>query len=257
VTTPGGHCHFWGGEADGPEQVREVIGRQLAHGVDWIKVMATGGVFTKGTSPRAAQFDATELGVVVAAAREAGRSVAAHCHGTDGIRNAALAGVRTIEHCSFAGDTGFGTGLEVDVVDAVARAGAWVSPTVNAGWGRRIEQAGRPSRFFLRMARVLGALERGGVPLIASTDAGIPGVLHHHLPLALPGFARYAGLSPVRTLRAATSESARALGIDDETGSIRPGLAADLLVVDGHPLEDLTVLQNAGLVVARGRVVPG
>ena len=255
VTTPGGHCHFWGGEAEGADGIRAVVARQLEHGVDWIKVMATGGVFTKGTSPRAAQFSAEELELVVRESRERGRSVAAHCHGTDGIRNAALAGVRTIEHCSFVGSGGFGTGFEGSVAEQIAQADAWVSPTVNAGWGRRTQHEGRPTRFFLRMARVLGLLSRAGVRLIASTDAGIPGVEHHRLPEALVAFARYAELTPAGALAAATSESARALGIDGETGSIQPGLSADLLVVDGNPLEDLSCLQSPRLVVARGRLV--
>jgi len=255
LTTPGGHCHFWGGEANGEDEIRAVLERQVEHRVDWIKVMATGGVFTRGTSPRAAQFSASELAQIVERAAASGLCVAAHCHGTDGIHNAALAGVRTIEHCSFAGDHGFGTALDAAVVDEIARAGTWVSPTVNAGWGRRLEHDGRPSRFLLRMSRVLGALERAGVGLIASTDAGIPGVEHHRLPEALLAFSRYAELTPTRTLRAATSEAARALGIASETGSLQPGLSADLLAVDGNPLEDLTCLQKPRMVMARGRVV--
>jgi len=255
VTAPGGHCHFWGGEARGELGLRAVVDRQLAHGTDWVKVMATGGVFTPRTSPRRAQFTQAELALVVDRAREGGRHVAAHCHGTEGIENAVGGGVRTIEHCSFAGDRGFGTALESGVVDAIAERGAWVSPTVNAGWLRRIEKDGRATPFFERMSSVLKALVAAGVPLVASTDAGIPGVVHDRLAPALAALARYTDLPPASVLAAATSEAARALDLSHETGELRPGLAADIVVVPGDPLRDLAALEHPLTVIARGRVV--
>ena len=194
LTTPGGHCHFWGGEGKTPEQIREVLDRQLERGVDWIKVMATGGVATAGSSPFAVQFTATELSAAVAHARAGGREVAAHCHGTHGIAIAAQAGVRTLEHCSFAGSNGFGSDFDAAVVKQIAAASCWVSPTVNAGWGRRREQGGEPTDFFRRMSQVLRALVAARVPLVASTDAGIPGVHHHRLVEGLIALARYAEL---------------------------------------------------------------
>lgn len=256
VTTPNGHCHFWGGGADGREAQRAVIDRQLEHGVDWIKLMATGGVFTKGTGPARAQFSLEDLRAMVEQAAAAGRQTAAHCHGTEGIERAARAGVRTIEHCSFAGAKGFGLDLQNEVVHAVAEAGAVVSPTVNAGWGKRIEHEGRPTEFFQRMTGVLAALRGAGVPLIASTDAGIPGVHHDGLVGGLQAFSRYAGLSPLETLRTATSDSARALGLEGVCGALEAGAEADLLVVDGDPLEDLSALERPVLVIARGEIVP-
>jgi len=268
VTSPGGHCHFWGGEARGPAGVEAVVRRQLARGADWIKVMATGGVFTRRSRPGAPQLRSDELRAAVEAAAAGGRWVAAHCHGTEGVRRAAAAGVRTVEHCSFAGDGGFGADLDAAVVELLgerARAGAlWVSPTVNAGWGRHLppgapgatEASRGPTAFGLRMVRVLRTLRGAGVPLVASTDAGIPGVEAWRLPEALAVLADLAGMRPVEALRAATSEAARALEIGDETGALAVGRAADLLAVDGDPLADLGCLRRPRLVVARGRVVP-
>ena len=262
VTTPGGHCHFWGGEAEGSQQIEAVIHRQIERQVDWIKVMATGGVMTKGTTPLAPQFDTAEIACAVQEAARHGLPVAAHCHGTEGISNAVEAGVRTVEHCSFAGHSGFGSDFDRAVVEKIARSGAWVSPTVNGGWGRRAfrkpEKQGDPvshSEFFERMKRVFEALRAAGVGLIASTDAGIPGVEHHRLAEGLLAFSGYADLDPVATLRTATSESAVALGIASEVGQLQPGLDADILVVEGDPLSDLSVLQSPRAVFSAGHPV--
>jgi imidazolonepropionase-like amidohydrolase len=232
-----------------------VIERQVEHRADWIKVMATGGVFTPGTDVQKPQFDAQELEEIVCCAAEHGRSVAAHCHGAAGIQNAFASGIRTVEHCSFAGPDGFGEDFDPAVLPSMVRDAVWVSPTVNAGWKRREEKDGQPTKFWERMTTCLRSMHQAGVKLIASTDAGIPGVQHHQLPEGLQAFQRYADLSCVETLRSATSEAALALGISDETGAVEPGLAADLVVIDGDPTSDLASLERPQLVLARGRVV--
>jgi imidazolonepropionase-like amidohydrolase len=256
LTRPDGHCHFWGGGATTADEQRAVVARQIERGVDCVKVMATGGVFTKGSSVRDAQFDREEIAAVCAQAADAGLAVAAHCHGTAGIRNAALGGVRTIEHCSFAGEQGFGSDLDAQVVADIAKAGAAVSPTMNLGWRWRLTDAeGRATDFFRRMSRAMRSLREAGVPLIASTDAGIPGVAHHRLPEGLLAFQRFAAFTPVELLRTATSGSASVLGLADETGRIAPGYAADLLAVRRDPTIDPTTLLDPVFVMARGRVV--
>lgn len=251
VTSPRGHCHFWGGEASDLDAALAVIARQIEHGADLIKVMATGGNLTVGSNPVLAQFDLETLSAMVQEARRHGRSVAAHCHGTAGIRNASLAGVDTIEHCSWRGPEGTGTDFDPEAAARIAERGIWVSPTVNCGWKRFI---GRED-FEPKVTANFQRMREAGVSLIASTDAGIPNVHHHQLAAALPIFARFAGLSPVETLRAATSDAARALGLEAETGAIKPGLDADLLVVEGDPLADLDVLARPAAVFARGVAV--
>ena len=256
ITTPKGHCHFWGGEAQSPAEIEQVIKRQVEHEVDWIKVMATGGVFTPGSSARNTQFDLQTLSGLVESAQQHDRPVAAHCHGSEGIAFAIAAGVRTIEHCSFAGAGGFGSAFDPALVVRMAASTLWVSPTVNAGWGKRIEHKGAPTDFFRRMSHALRQLIDGGVRLIASTDAGIPGVLHHQLPEALSVFEKFTGGSPVDILRCATSETAMALGLEGETGVLREGLCADILIVDGDPAADLADLGRPVGVVARGGWTP-
>ena len=117
---------------------------------------------------------------------------------------------------------------------------------MNAGWRRFLDAGGARARWAERMHSCFRALVEAGVPLIASTDAGIPRVEHWRLPEALSVFERFSGLRPVEVLRAATSESARALGLAGQLGALRPGLAADLLVVDGDPLRDLSLLEGQG-----------
>ena len=247
ITSIGGHCHFWGGEAATLADAQAIIERQRQHGVDLIKVMATGGMQTPGSQPKDAQFDQSTMSAIVAAANAHGYPVAAHCHGTPGIRNAAHAGVRSIEHCSWIGGDGKRGAFDPQTAREIARRGIWISPTVNAGWGRFGPD------FAAAVTANFRAMKAHGCALIASTDAGIPNVYHEDLAKALPVFARLAELSPVETLRSATSASARALGLEDTTGILREGASADLLFVRGDPLADLGALLDPALVVARGR----
>ena len=248
ITSVGGHCHFWGGEAADLAAAAEVVERQWRRGADLIKVMATGGMQTPASQPKDAQFDAETMTGIVALAAERGLTVAAHCHGTPGIRHAAEAGVRTIEHCSWIGGDGKRGDYDPAVAQTLADRGIWVSPTVNAGWARF------GPAFAARVTANFRGMKRHGCRLIASTDAGIPNVRHHDLAQALPVFAQLAELSPLQTLRAATSTAAEALGLGGATGTLRPGRCADLLFVAGDPLADLTTLAEPLMVVARGRV---
>ena len=254
VTSVGGHCHFWGGEAGDPDTARGVIDRQLEHGVDLIKIMATGGMFTKGSSPRKAQFDADSTSAIVRHARGSGLDVAAHCHGTEGIAHAASAGVATIEHCSWIGDDGRRSGYDPEVAAEISRRGIWVSPTINAGWSRFTRGDGK---FEELVKGTFARMRAAGVRLIASTDAGIPNVRHQDLAKALPVFARFAGLTTVEVLRSATSDCANALGLREVTGRIAENHAADMVFVEGDPLTDLGVLESPVMVLARGRKVVG
>jgi len=253
VTTPGGHCHFWGGEAADSAAARAVIERQVAHGVDLIKVMATGGIFTRGSDPAGAQFDLATLTAVVAAASRHNLPVAAHCHGVRGIEYAARAGVRTIEHCSWMGEDGWAGNYDAAVARLLLDHGVWVSPTVNRGWQRYLDSTDPTKLNNIRAA--FQAMQRLGIPFVASTDAGIPGVAHHDLPGALAVYARIAECTPEAALRSATSDAARALGLGAHTGRLAPGFTADVLLVDGNPLDDLSALTHPVAIWAAGRAI--
>ncbi|MCB1644128.1 MAG: amidohydrolase family protein [Pseudomonadales bacterium] len=251
VTSPGGHCHFWGGEAESAEEIQQVVERQIRRGADLIKVMATGGNLTPGSKPSDSQFDEKRLSGVVSLAGQAGLLTAAHCHGAQGIGEAVRAGINTIEHCSWVGEEGWGKHYNADVVADMAKAGTWVSPTVNKGWNRYLDN---PSEHRERVRENFRRMREAGVKFIASTDAGIPGVYHHHLPLALPVFAFFLAATPAAVLRTATSECAEALGLGKVTGQIASGYAADMVIYDKNPLTDLGVLAQPVAVVAKGQL---
>jgi imidazolonepropionase-like amidohydrolase len=252
ITSPHGHCHFWGGEAADLDAALQILQRQVDHGVDLIKVMATGGRFTRGSSPVEPQFDTQTLTEIVGAARALDLPVAAHCHGTPGIEAAAQAGVRTIEHCSWVGTGGWASDYQPDITELMVNKGTWVSPTINRGWQRMLNANGDTLK---RMRHALIAMREAGIPFMASTDAGIPGVYHHHLPEALKVFAEVAALSPEQTLLSATSNAALGLGLADRTGQLRQGYDADVLVVDGDPIADLARLTQPIGIWARGRCI--
>jgi imidazolonepropionase-like amidohydrolase len=251
ITSTGGHCHFWGGEAADLRTALEVLDRQVEMGADLIKVMATGGNITPGSQPVEAQFDTETLAGIVGKARSLDLRVAAHCHGVDGIHNAAKAGVTTIEHCSWVGQEGWGLAYEDAIARCIAEQNAWVSPTINAGWQRFRTDKTRVDLVQSNYRR----MRANGVRLIASTDAGIPNVFHHHLARALPVFQFFAELTPLETLIAATSSNAEAIGLGEITGQLTPEYAADLLLVEGDPLKDLAVLEGPVGVIANGRLV--
>ena len=249
VTSIKGHCHFWNGEAADVDAAVEVIDRQAAHAVDLIKVMASGGNLTRGSKPQDAQWTSDELTAIVGHANARGYDVAAHAHGTAGIKIAVEAGVNTVEHCSWYAADGQREAFDVGLAETMAAEGIWISPTINAGWQRFGEA------FRTRIKANLAGMRATGCRLIASTDAGIPRVKHHDLPIALAVFADYADLSPLETLRAATHDCAEAIGLGNVTGVIQPGWSADLLFVEGDPLADLAALTWPVRVIANGRPI--
>ena len=252
ITRPKGHCWQWGGEAANAAAIRDVIRTQLAEpiSVDVVKIMATGGVRTAGTNPAESAFSEAEIRTAAECAHAHGRRIAAHAPGVGGILNAALAGVDTIEHCSWVDASGR-WGCDADgTIEEISRRGIAVCPTIGAGWLRipSLQAALGPA---------LSRMRDRGVALIAGSDAGaIPNLAFHRLADGLVVMARCAGLTHAEALRAATSAAATALGLEAVCGALVPGLAADLLVVRGDPVVTLEALCAPPLlVVCRGEKV--
>ncbi|MFI1013053.1 amidohydrolase family protein [Streptomyces sp. NPDC020965] len=248
VTPPGGHCHFLGGEVSGVEEIRALVKRNVAAGARVIKVMETGGGLTKdGSKSWETQFSAEELAALVAEAHEAGLPVAAHAHGTDGIAAAVQAGVDTLEHCTWMTADGFD--LRQDVLEQIITQGIHVCPTISQHWPMlpRIFGAERAEAMFGLIRQMAGA----GVKLVAGTDAGVQRTGFTGIADSL-AFYEHLGLDRGRILDMATGEAANALGVGGTTGQITAGYSADLLVVEGDPLADLSHLKQVTAVIARG-----
>jgi imidazolonepropionase-like amidohydrolase len=266
LTTSGGHCHFFCHQVDTTEELRAAVAEQAQAGADFIKIFATGGNLTPGTNPFAAQYGADQIRAVVETAHAAGLAVAAHAHAPEGIANAIGAGVDTIEHCWF--ETEEGVAYDARLVDQIAEGEIAVCPTVA---GRKplppeeVEEflATRPvaQRLWSRLAEIRQNARKmfeAGVVLIGGSDAGaIPAVGFDLYPLGVASMADFGqfpvGLSPLDALRASTSLAARACGLTD-TGRLEPGLRADLLVVDGNPLDQISDLEHVKLVICNGRI---
>ena len=249
VTPKGGHCWFLGGEVDGVEEVRALVQRNIAGGATVIKAMVTGGGLTKGGAASwENQFSAEELAALVDEAHSAGLPVAAHAHGTDGIAAAVAAGVDSIEHCTWMTETGFE--LRKDVLDEILAKGIHVCPAVSQHW-QMLPRVFGPERAEA-MFGLIREMAEAGVKLIAGTDAGVQRAGFEGLISSL-GFYEHLGLPNSQIIDMATAEAARALGLGDETGVLKPGYKADLLVVDGNPLEDLGALSAVRTVIAAGK----
>ncbi|MDR7481868.1 MAG: amidohydrolase family protein [Armatimonadota bacterium] len=267
ITPTGGHVHWRCLTADGEDAVRRAVREHVAHGVDWIKVMGvTGGLASPGQDPRLPQYRLEEVRAAVDEAHRWGRPVAAHAHARAGIEIALEAGVDTLEH---------GTFLDGALAAQMARQGTWLVPTLAVGHFLQeaqargdvpLAQAARQRELEAMGFVVPGMQERmrlareAGVPVVTGTDAG-GNALFRHGSVGLEMLLLAAcGYTAREVLAAATAQAARALRLERVTGAVRPGLAADLLVVDGDPLQDLQVLapgepQRIDGIIAAGRIV--
>ena len=237
--------------ADGVDQIRHVVRAQLKYGVDVIKILATGGVLSKGDSPGAPQFTVEELKAAADEAHMAGRKIAAHAHGTQGIKNAILAGINSIEHASLIDDEGIrmakehGVYLVMDIYNDDYILGKAKDFKIPEEFIEKEKQVGRLQRE--NFAKAVAA----GAKMAFGTDAGV----YPHGDNAKQFFymVKY-GMTPAQAIRAASSDAAALLGRSTDVGSIAPGKYADLIAVSSDPLADVRALENVGFVMKGGVV---
>lgn len=259
ITNSGGHCWYMGGEADTPERIREVARENLRAGADCLKIMATGGAMTPVGPPAwRAQYSVEEIRIVVEEAAQRDKYVAAHAHGSAGVKNAAEAGVRTIEHCSFASETTNMLTAAVDgaIMEAILEHDVYVCPTV-AGILFSIRERFGEHGIDALLVR-LAAMREAGVKLIAGTDSGFGMAdFENRMDDYVGGLEVFAaaGWDNAAAIEAATSLAAEGIGIGDVTGSVEVGKRADLIAVKGDPLGNLGDLRNLELVLVSGRNV--
>jgi imidazolonepropionase-like amidohydrolase len=233
-----GVCEFGGiGVAGGADAFRARVRENLAAGADLIKACVTGWPDAAWTHPDSAELSAEVVAAIVDEARAGGRPVVAHALSAEGVRRALDAGVAGLVHAAY---------LDEALAVRMRERGTWLVPTLAT------LTAGDSSPKVRALVDAVLRAHRVGVPLVYGSDGG---VLPHGRNAEEAATLRAAGIPAAEILRAATVNAARALGLGDSVGAIRPGMVADLIAVPGDPLADLDVLQRPHFVMARGRVV--
>lgn len=261
LSITGGHCdnnllpydyHATSiGVADGVESVQHKTREDIKYGADLIKICATGGVLSMGDNPQHSQYTQEELRAIVADAHRLGRKVAAHAHGAEGIVWAANAGVDSVEHGSYIDDAG---------IAAMKQHGTYLVPTLYLGdWLiDNAVQTHMPPPLLAKAKAVIPAARQNvarafaaGVRVGFGTDAAVypHGMNAHEFAVMVK-----LGLTPLEAIQAATINDADLLGWADRVGSLEPNHFADIIAVDGDPLQDITTLERVKFVMKGGTV---
>jgi imidazolonepropionase-like amidohydrolase len=240
----GGHGHWLGREADGPDDVRKAVREQIKAGADVIKLMATGGVMTPNVEPGIQQLDEDELRAGVAEAHKAGKRTASHAQGSAGVLAAVRAGIDSIEHGFFLTD---------EIVREMRERGTFFSATLVAARG--IAEAPEGTVPEWARLKALAAVDAhaesftmayaAGVKLVLGTDAGTP-FNHHGQNARELELMVETGLPPTTGLLAATRNGAELLGVLGETGTLEPGKQADLVLVRADATADVRAFRAHG-----------
>jgi imidazolonepropionase-like amidohydrolase len=254
ITTRQGHCHFLGGVAEpGVAGLRAVVREHVDRGVDVIKIMASGGQLTPGTYQHQPQFSTDELRAAVDEAHRHGVPVTAHAHATQAISNAVAAGVDGIEHASFWSEDGVDDPGEL--VELLAARRIAVGATVGFV---PVPGVAPPPGIVQRMGRIVVNMRRlydAGVLIVAGSDAGIAPIKPHDAVRSAAPQLTALGMSAIEVLQTVTSVGARVCGLAATKGRIAPGYDADLLALDGDPVQDLAALHRIVAVYRLGTVV--
>ena len=240
------------GIVNGVASAREAVRQNYKHGVDHIKLTATGGVLSVARSGENPQFMTDELEAVVQTATDYGMHVAAHAHGKEGMLRAVKAGVLTIEH---------GTHMDEEVMQAMVEHGTYYVPTISAGKfvAEKAEVEGYYPPLVVPKARELGPLIQDtfgraydyGVKIAFGTDAG---VFYHGDNAGEFVYMVEAGMPADEAMLSATRIAAKVLGLEDEIGTVSEGKSADLIAVEGNPLEQIELLKDVQFVMKQGKI---
>jgi imidazolonepropionase-like amidohydrolase len=234
--------------ADGPDEIRKAVRTNLKQGADFIKILGTGAVLSKGAPPGSQQYTEEEMHVAVEEAARWGRHVAAHVHGTDGIKAAIRAGVRTVDH---------GTMMDDEAVELLRAHHAYFVPTLYTSESIA-ETPNVPESEKARSVQIIEVEQRSfklvlksGLPIGFATDAA---VVPHGQNAKEFALRVKLGQSPMAAIVSATKTAAEILGWSDRVGTIEPGRFADLIAVADDPIRDITELERVTFVMKGGTV---
>jgi imidazolonepropionase-like amidohydrolase len=258
LTMTGGHGYFIAREADGPDDMRKAAREQLRAGADTVKMMATGGAATPGQDVNASQFTVEEMKAAVDAAHALGRTAAAHCHGTGGIRNSILAGMDSIEH---------GTYLDEETAEMMAQNGTALVLTQGVAKPdpakippNALEEAKRLEPIFVMLAertrQAIAAARAKGVFIGCGTDAGGNALAPHEFSMAKEAELLVGnGFTPMEALVIITRNNAKILRWDKEIGTLEADKFADFVMLGANPLDNISNLRAVEVVYKNGQRV--
>ena len=262
ITGGGGDVNYFSPEqtviadgliADGPDEIRKAIRKEIKYGSDWIKIMVTGAFMSVGDNPRNVSFSPEELAAAIDEASRHNIPVAAHAHATEGINQAIIAGARSIEHGSY---------LDEESIALMVKHQTFYVPTIYIGdyyanSGKLLAQSKNDefyNSFRDEWLKMIGKAYNAGVKITVGSDLCGYAIQSH---VCAREFATLieAGLSPMDAIKAGTIVGAELLHWDDKLGSIEANKLADIIAVSGNPLEDISALENPVFVMKDGEII--
>ena len=241
------------GVINGPYDAYTAVRQRYKDGADGIKLTVTGGVLSVAKSGDNPQFTEEEVEAVVKAAKDYGMWVAVHAHGAEGMKRAVIAGVNSVEH---------GTFMTNEVMDLMIKRGTYYVPTISAG--EFVAEKAKIDNYFPEIVRPKAAsvgpqigdtfnkAYKRGVKIAFGTDAGVQA---HGTNWKEFVYMVKFGMPAIETIQSATISTAQMLGIDSTLGSIEVGKIADLIAVDGNPIQDINVMEKISFVMEEGKVI--
>ena len=239
------------GVADGPWEVRSQVRKNVKYGADLTKFCATGGVFSKGTKVGQTQYTLEEMQAIVDESHTHGRHVAAHAHGNEGIKRAILAGVDSIEHASFLDREAVQMGIDRGTFFALDIYNTEYTLEQGAANGVPEENINKEREVGTKQRQSFTLAVEMGAKVVFATDSGV--YPHGDNGKQFARAVRF-GMTPAQALMSATSLTAELLGWEDRVGAIQPGLYADIIAVDGNPLDDISEMEDVDFVMKGGVV---
>ena len=254
ICMTGGHGWQEGIEADGKDACLKAVRTQLKAGADLIKMMATGGVMTKGVEPGNAQFSVDEMKIMVEEAHKAGRKTATHAQGLQGIKNALYAGVDSIEHGCF---------LDDECLELMKEQNTFLVPTlcapqciIDKGVENGVAKYAVDKTLKVKDAHVESVKKAydKGIQIALGTDAGTPFNYHSNTAYEMELLSKL-NISNMDILKIATYNSARCVGVEKDYGSIEVGKQADIVCLNENPLDDISNVRKINRVIQSGKIV--